>query len=44
MAGPHPALRPLLDAGFRVVDRDQFMASGPAIVDPVRLIPHAGML
>jgi GNAT superfamily N-acetyltransferase len=44
MSGPHPALRPLLEAGFRVVDRDQFMASSPAIVDPVRLIPHSGML
>jgi GNAT superfamily N-acetyltransferase len=44
MSGPHPALRPLLEAGFRVVDRDQFMASGPAIVDPIRLIPHSGML
>jgi ribosomal-protein-alanine N-acetyltransferase len=44
MSGPHPALRPLLDARFRVVDRDQFMASSPALVDPVRLIPHAGML
>jgi GNAT superfamily N-acetyltransferase len=44
MSGPHPALRPLLEAGFRVVDRDQFMASGPAIVDPIRLFPHSGML
>ena len=44
MPGPHPALRALLDAGFRVVDRDQFMASGPAIVDPTRLFPHSGML
>jgi GNAT superfamily N-acetyltransferase len=44
MSGPHPALRSLLEAGFRVVDRDQFMASGPAIVDPIRLIAHSGML
>ena len=44
MSGPHPALRLLLEAGFRVVDRDQFMASGPAIVDPIRLLPHSGML
>jgi len=44
MSGPHPALRPLLDARFRVVDRDQFMASSPALVDPVRLIPSSGML
>ena len=42
--GPHPVLRPLLDAGFRVVDRDVFLASDPAIVDPVRLVPNSGML
>jgi GNAT superfamily N-acetyltransferase len=44
LLGPHPALRPLLEAGFRVVDRDQFLASDPAIADPVRLIPNPGML
>jgi len=42
--GPHPVLRPLLDAGFRVVDRDVFLSSDPAIVDPARLIPNGGML
>jgi GNAT superfamily N-acetyltransferase len=44
LLGPHPALRPLLEAGFRVVDRDQFLASDPTIADPVRLIPNPGML
>jgi GNAT superfamily N-acetyltransferase len=44
LLGPHPALRPLLEAGFRVVDRDQFLASDPAIADAVRLIPNPGML
>jgi GNAT superfamily N-acetyltransferase len=44
LLGPHPVLRPLLDAGFRVVDRDVFLASDPAIVDPIRLIPNPGML
>jgi GNAT superfamily N-acetyltransferase len=44
LAGPHPALRPLLEAGLRIVDRDQFMASDPKLVDPVRLIPNPGML
>jgi GNAT superfamily N-acetyltransferase len=44
LMGPHPALRPLLEARFRVVDRDQFLASDPAIVDPARLIPNPGML
>jgi GNAT superfamily N-acetyltransferase len=44
LLGPHPALRPLLDAGFHVVDRDQFMASDSTLVDPERLIPNPGML
>jgi GNAT superfamily N-acetyltransferase len=44
LLGPHPVLRPLLDAGFRVADRDVFLASDPAIADPVRLIPNPGML
>jgi GNAT superfamily N-acetyltransferase len=42
--GPHPVLRPLLEAGFRVVDRDVFLSSDPAIIDPVRLVPNGGML
>ena len=42
--GPHPVLRPLLEAGFRVVDRDVFLSSDPAIVDPARLVPNGGML
>lgn len=44
LLGPHPVLRPLLDAGFRVVDRDVFLASDPAMVDPARLVPNPGML
>ncbi len=44
LLGPHPVLRPLLEAGFRVVDRDVFLSSDPAIVDPERLIPNPGML
>jgi hypothetical protein len=42
--GPSPVLRPLLDLGFRIADRDQFMASEPDLVDPARLIPNPGML
>ena len=42
--GAHPALRPLLEAGFRIVDRDQFMTSAPDVIDPVRLLPNPGML
>jgi GNAT superfamily N-acetyltransferase len=33
--GPNPALRTLLvDCGFRIVDRDTFMATDPALLDP----------
>ena len=42
--GPSPVLRVLLDLGFRIADRDQFMASDPDLVDPYRLIPNPGML
>lgn len=42
--GPHPVLRPLLEARLRIVDRDQFLASSPDLVDPTRLIPNPGML
>jgi GNAT superfamily N-acetyltransferase len=44
VAGPSPVLPALLAAGFRVMDRDQFMASDPALVDPARIIPNSGML
>jgi GNAT superfamily N-acetyltransferase len=42
--GPHPVLPILLEAGFRIVDQDQFLASHPDIVDPVRLLPNPGLL
>ncbi len=42
--GPNPVLRVLLDLGFRVADRDQFMASEPDLIDPLRLIPNGGTL
>jgi GNAT superfamily N-acetyltransferase len=42
--GPHPVLRPLLEAGMRVVDTDQFLASDAGLVDATRLIPNPGML
>jgi GNAT superfamily N-acetyltransferase len=44
LLGPHPVLRPLLECGFRVVDRDVYLASDPSIVDPIRLVPNPGML
>ena len=42
--GPSPLVRVLLDAGFRIVDRDTFMASDPTVVDPDREIVNTGFL
>jgi GNAT superfamily N-acetyltransferase len=44
LPGPNPAVRPLLEAGFRIDDRDTFMTSAPDLVDPARLLPNPGML
>jgi GNAT superfamily N-acetyltransferase len=44
VAGPSPVLPALLGAGFRITDRDEFMASDPGLVDPARLVPNPGML
>jgi len=44
LLGPNPALPILLDAGYHVVDRDQFLSSDPSLVDPARLLPNPGML
>ena len=44
LQGPSPVLRTLLDAGFMVEERDQFMASESGLVDPARLVPNPGML
>jgi GNAT superfamily N-acetyltransferase len=44
LLGVHPALRRLLEIGFRIVDRDQFMTSDHDVLDPVRLVPNPGML
>jgi hypothetical protein len=42
--GTSPLLPVLLEAGFRIVDRDQFLTSDPSLVDPARLLPNPGML
>lgn len=34
--GPHPVLGVLIGSGFRIMDRDAFMASEPDLVDPIR--------
>jgi GNAT superfamily N-acetyltransferase len=42
--GPNPILPVLLDHGFRITDRDQYLASHDDIVDPVRMLPNPGLL
>jgi GNAT superfamily N-acetyltransferase len=44
LLGPSPVLPVLLEVGFHIVDRDQYMASHPGLVDPARLLPNPGML
>ena len=39
LGGPHPALRPLLDAGFQIVDRDTWCETPVGLVDPARVVP-----
>jgi GNAT superfamily N-acetyltransferase len=41
--GPSPVLPVLLGAGFKLRDRDTFMASEPGIVDPGSEIPNNGI-
>jgi hypothetical protein len=42
--GPNPALPTLLEAGFRIIERDIYCESEPGLVDPVRRIPNTGFL
>lgn len=42
--GPSPLLPLLLEAGFRIRDRDTFMASEPGLVDPERELVNTGIL
>jgi GNAT superfamily N-acetyltransferase len=37
--GPHPALVPLIRAGFRIADRDLYVASEDGLIDPDRRVP-----
>jgi len=39
LGGPHPALKPLLDAGFRIVERDTWCESPIGLVDPTQTVP-----
>ena len=44
LLGPSPVLPALLDLGFHVTDRDQYLASDPGLIDPARFLPNPGML
>ena len=39
LGGPHPALKPLLDAGFRIVERDTWCETPLGLLDPARVVP-----
>jgi GNAT superfamily N-acetyltransferase len=41
--GPNPVLGPLLEMGFRIEERDTYMATSPDLIDPTRLLPNPGM-
>lgn len=45
IVGPHPALAPLLEAGFRIIDQDTFLATGGRLgIDPQHYVPSGGSL
>ena len=41
--GPHPAVETLLDRGWRIEGQDLYMASGPDLIDPTRLLPDESL-
>ena len=43
LPAPHPAVRPLLAAGWRTEDHDLFMATDPALLDPRRAVPSPAL-
>ena len=43
LPGPHPAVRALLAAGWRVEEFDLFMASEPGLLDPHRAVPSPAL-
>ena len=43
LPGPHPAVRPLLAAGWHVDAMDIFMATDPGLLDPRRAVPSPAM-
>jgi GNAT superfamily N-acetyltransferase len=42
--GPSPLVGRLLDAGYRIIDRDTFLATDPTLVDPLRELVDTGIL
>jgi GNAT superfamily N-acetyltransferase len=40
---PHPAVRALLGAGWRIDEYDIFMATDPALIDPYRAVPSPAL-
>jgi hypothetical protein len=43
LPGPHPAVRALLAAGWRIVEFDLFMATEPGMLDPRRAVPSPAL-
>jgi hypothetical protein len=43
LPGPHPAVRPLLAAGWRVEEFDLFMATEHGLIDPWRAVPSPAL-
>jgi GNAT superfamily N-acetyltransferase len=43
LPGPHPAVVPLLDAGWRITDADHWMSSDPTLLDPLRQVLSPGL-
>jgi len=44
LPGPHPVLPVVLELGARIAGRDQFCATDPGLLDPVRVLPNPGFL
>jgi Acetyltransferase (GNAT) domain len=43
LPAPHPAVRPLLAAGWQTEEHDLFMATDPALLDPRRAVPSPAL-
>lgn len=43
LPGPHPAVRALLAAGWRVAEFDLFMATDPSLLDPRQAVPSPAL-